>query len=215
MKQYSNIVFTTLLLGLSTSLASCHVQKDKLYKTLSQGEAKIEEYPGHYKDSTKKAKNTKKTDNVNPEIGIASWYGVKHQNKKAKSLHGKKTANGDMFNTDALTAAHKTLPIPSIAKITNLSNNKSVIVMINDRGPYAKGRIVDVSSKVAAHLDFKNKGTAKVKLEPLAKETLALLDKLSLESKHGSKPHGKIKEPKCTINCFVKLLNLKNGHNIN
>lgn len=186
-------------------LTSCQSEKDKLYASLSKDDKVIKEYKGHYKFSTK-------IENKNTETGFASWYGTKHIFKK--TFHGKKTANGDKFNTDALTGAHRTLPIPSIARVTNLSNNKSVIIMINDRGPYHKNRILDVSSKVASILDFKRKGVAKIKLEPLEVETSELLDKLSLKPKNGSKPSGKVKDHKCSVNCFVKLLNLERGYKV-
>lgn len=213
-------------------IASCQTgqerAQERFFSILSKDDKKIDVYKGHYKESNSlvskgpspstslvmspKLDSPKVASSKEPQIGFASWYGAKHLFKK--SFHGKKTANGDSFNTDALTAAHKTLPIPSIARITNLSNNKSTIVMVNDRGPYHKNRIIDVSSKVASLLDFKIKGIAKVKVEPLKKETEELLEKLSLNPKHGSKPKGKIKEPICTVNCFVKLLNMKYGYKI-
>ena len=78
------------------------------------------------------------------EVGMASWYG--------SDFHNKKTANGETYNMNDYTAAHRTLPLPSMVKITNLENGKSVKVRVNDRGPFAKGRIVDVSKKVAQKL---------------------------------------------------------------
>lgn len=91
------------------------------------------------------------------EVGTASYYG--------KEFHGKKTASGETFDMYALTAAHRTLPFGTKVKITRLNNGKSVIVVINDRGPYAKGRIVDLSYAAAKELDMIADGTAKVKLE--------------------------------------------------
>ena len=184
-------------------MTSCQTGDDVLHRKLSKGDSRAKVYHGHFKESRHKEKSFS-------EIGMASWYGKKQF--FSKGLHGKKTANGDTFNTDMLTAAHKTLPIPSIARITNLSNNKSVLVLINDRGPYHKKRVVDVSSKVASVLDFKLKGVAKVKIEAMESETLELLDKLRLDQKPGSKPKGKMKNPKCSVNCFVKLLNIKHGY---
>ena len=102
------------------------------------------------------------------EIGIASWYG--------KDFHGKKTANGETYNSADLTAAHPTLPLPSIIKITNLDNNKSQVVRVNDRGPFAKNRVIDVSEKTAEILGFKNKGTTEVKVELLREETDKMLE---------------------------------------
>lgn len=192
------------------ALSSCQSQQDRLYAKLSKDDYKIKEYKGHYKLSEKDTKNKAKDHERKAEIGVASWYGKKHLLKK--SFHGKKTANGDRFNTDALTGAHRTLPIPSVVKVTNLHNNKSLLIMINDRGPYHKERLIDVSAKVASILDFKIKGTAKVQVEYMQQETKALLDKLALKPIHGKKPVGKIKEPKCTINCFMQLLNIEKGY---
>lgn len=90
------------------------------------------------------------------EIGVASWYGP--------NFHGKLTANGERFNTYDYTAAHKTLPFNSIVKVISLENNKEVIVRINDRGPFAKGRIIDLSKTAANELDMMKKGTMNVKI---------------------------------------------------
>ncbi len=191
-------------------LTSCSTKEEKLFAKLSKGDRKLEKYDGHYKIAKESPPISKNKEPAFSEEGIASWYGVKKTLGK-NSFHGKKTANGDQFNTHALTAAHKSLPIPSMAKITNLENNKSLIVMINDRGPYKKSRILDVSSEAAKLLGFKNKGLAKVKIESLPEETKNLLDKISLKAVHGGKPHGKIKQPKCSINCHVKMTNMKHG----
>ena len=91
--------------------------------------------------------------------GVASYYGREH--------HGKKTANGEIFNMNKLTAAHRSLPFGSQVKVTNLSNQRSVIVQINDRGPYYQGRIIDLSLAAAERLEMVNSGIAKVKLEVL------------------------------------------------
>lgn len=92
------------------------------------------------------------------ETGMASYYGVND------GFNGRKTANGEIFNTYRLTAAHKTLPFGTVVKVTNLSNGESVKVRINDRGPYIKGRIIDLSAKAAEKLDMTSKGVAQVKL---------------------------------------------------
>lgn len=97
------------------------------------------------------------------ETGIASWYGP--------GFHGKTTANGERFDENELTAAHKTLPLPSIVRVTNLENGKSLIVRVNDRGPYAHGRIIDMSKKSAELLGFRNQGTAKVRVEVMEAES--------------------------------------------
>ncbi len=91
------------------------------------------------------------------EYGTASYYGT--------YFHGRPTASGEKYNQFALTAAHKTLPLGTILKVTNAQNNKSVYVKVNDRGPYIKGRIIDLSTKAAELLGYRNKGTAYVKIE--------------------------------------------------
>lgn len=94
--------------------------------------------------------------------GIASWYGTK--------FHGKKTSNGEIYDMYRMTAAHKSLPIPSYVKVTNLSNEKSVIVRINDRGPFHENRIIDLSYVAAKKLAMQKAGTAKVKVEAIDPE---------------------------------------------
>ena len=91
------------------------------------------------------------------ERGIASWYGP--------GFHKERTATGDPYDMYAMTAAHKTLPLPCYARVTNLNNGKSVVVYINDRGPFKDGRIVDLSYTAAAKLDMLQAGTAPVELE--------------------------------------------------
>jgi rare lipoprotein A len=90
-------------------------------------------------------------------VGLASWYG--------DAFHGRRTANGEVYDMRSLTAAHPTMPLPSYARVTNLANGYSIIVRVNDRGPYSGGRVMDVSSRVADALDFKGAGTARVKVE--------------------------------------------------
>ena len=91
------------------------------------------------------------------EYGVASYYGTQ--------FHGRPTASGEKYNQFALTAAHKTLPLGTVVKVTNAQNKKSVYVKINDRGPFIKGRVIDLSTKAAEILGYKNKGTAYVKIE--------------------------------------------------
>ncbi len=100
--------------------------------------------------------------------GTASWYGGK--------FHGRRTACGEIYNKNALTAAHKTLPFGTILEVTNPTNNKTIHLRVTDRGPFIKGRILDVSQAAAEQLDFKHHGTAKIVAEivvPVEKETLA------------------------------------------
>jgi rare lipoprotein A len=102
------------------------------------------------------------------ETGIASWYG--------QDFHGQRTANGEIFNKDELTAAHKTLPLPTLARVTNLENGRSIVVRINDRGPFSGSRIIDVSQRAAELLGFEQRGTAKVRVQVLADESKAIAD---------------------------------------
>jgi rare lipoprotein A len=94
--------------------------------------------------------------------GTASYYGGK--------FHGRKTASGERFNQEGLTAAHKTLPLGTKVRVTNLRNGESVDVKINDRGPYHKGRVIDLSKGAARELGMINSGTAKVKVEVIARK---------------------------------------------
>ena len=100
------------------------------------------------------------------ETGIASWYGP--------GFHQKVTANGEVYDQNELTAAHKTLPMPSLVRVTNLDNGRSLVVRINDRGPYANGRIIDMSRRGAQLLGFEGTGTAKVRVQILAEESRAI-----------------------------------------
>jgi rare lipoprotein A len=98
------------------------------------------------------------------EEGLASWYG--------DDFHGRLTANGEVFDMASLTAAHPTLPMPCYARVTNLSNGKSLIVRVNDRGPYHGNRLIDVSNKAAELLEFKGNGVARVRVEYVARAPL-------------------------------------------
>lgn len=104
------------------------------------------------------------------ETGIASWYGP--------NFHGKQTANGEIYDMNALTAAHRTLPLPTWVEVTNLENGRQLKLRINDRGPYAKGRIIDISRQGARLLGFKSNGTAKVRVRVLAEESRRLAARL-------------------------------------
>ena len=100
---------------------------------------------------------TPKVDADYDRTGRASWYGP--------NFHGRKTANGEIFDQNHLSAAHPTFPLPSYARVTNEANGKSVIVRVNDRGPYSNARIIDLSKRVAEVLAFKRAGTATVRVE--------------------------------------------------
>jgi rare lipoprotein A len=98
------------------------------------------------------------------EDGLASWYG--------DDFHGRLTANGEVFDMESLSAAHPTLPMPCYARVTNMSNGKSLIVRVNDRGPYHGNRLIDVSHRAAELLEFKGNGVARVRVEYVGRAPL-------------------------------------------
>ncbi|MBK7103768.1 MAG: septal ring lytic transglycosylase RlpA family protein [Ignavibacteriae bacterium] len=113
--------------------------------------------------SSKEFSEFRDVEGILIEDGIASWYG--------KEFHGKSTANGETYDKNDFTAAHRTLPFGSIVRVTNSENNKSVIVRINDRGPFAKNRIIDLSQKAAQKIEMISSGSAKVELRLLSKSS--------------------------------------------
>jgi len=119
------------------------------------------------------------------KTGIASWYG--------EDFHGKYTANGEVFDLNALTAAHRTLPMPSVVQVTNLENGRSIQVRVNDRGPYARGRIIDLSRRAAQLLGFEAQGTAKVRVRILVPESIQVA---SLAGRNGPEPMVASLQPK-------------------
>ena len=100
------------------------------------------------------------------ETGIGSWYG--------DEFAGRLTANGEIFDPDMVTAAHKTLPMPSVVRVTNLDNGKSLVVRINDRGPFVAGRIIDLSREAARLIGYRDQGIARVRVQVLAEQSLRL-----------------------------------------
>jgi rare lipoprotein A len=106
------------------------------------------------------------------QVGLASWYG--------DAFHGRLTANGEIYDRDSLSAASPTLPLPSYVRVTNLRNNSSMVVRVNDRGPYASNRIMDVSRRVADALDFRRFGTTELKVEYIGLAGLAGSDDAKL-----------------------------------
>ena len=150
-----------LIIFIFISLCSCTVITKKNIN--SKVIPKVEKYskygnPKSYKVFGK-IYYTKRTHIGYSEEGIASWYG--------KKFHGRLTSSRETYDMNKLTAAHKSLPIPCYARVTNLSNNKSVVVKINDRGPFKNGRIIDLSYAAAKKLDIVLKGTAKVHVETI------------------------------------------------
>jgi len=114
--------------------------------------------------------------------GMASWYG--------SDFHGRLTANGEVYDKDGISAAHPTLPMPSYARVTNLSNGRSIVVRVNDRGPYAKDRVIDLSSKTAELLGYKGHGVARVRVEYVGPAPLEGTDdrKLMATLRHDGQP---------------------------
>ncbi len=134
-------------------LTSCSVAPR--YSSGNQSQAKKKYSP---KPSNVKQTNTKSNNERDHKLkGISSWYGP--------NFHGKQTANGEIFDQYGITAAHKTLPLGTVVRVTNLDNGEWTILRINDRGPYVGDRILDCSYGAAIELGFKDLGTANVKVE--------------------------------------------------
>ena len=104
-----------------------------------------------------------RTDRDAVQVGDATWYGP--------GFHGRKTASGDRFDSGLVTAAHRSLPLPSLVKVTNLDNGRTLIVKINDRGPFVRSKIIDMSSRGAELLGFRGTGSARVKIQLLEEES--------------------------------------------
>jgi rare lipoprotein A len=115
-------------------------------------------------------------------VGVASWYG--------DDFHGRFTSNGEIYDKNSITAAHKTLPLPSYVRVTNLSNRRSIVVRVNDRGPFAREREIDLSYKTAQLLGFHGRGLAKVKVDYVGRAPLTGSDdrKLLATLRDGDKP---------------------------
>ncbi len=125
------------------------------------------------------------------ETGVASWYSEECPKCTThETCYPCVTANGEFFNKNALTAAHRTLPMPSVVRVTNIKNGKSIKVVVNDRGPFKNGRILDVTERVAIELGFKERGLALVKIEYLPRST----EKLIYSKPHYKKSYRKIME---------------------
>ena len=108
------------------------------------------------------------------EEGVSSWYGLK--------FHGELTSNGEVYNMYEMSAAHKTLPLPTYLKVTNLDNAKSIVVRVNDRGPFHSDRIIDLSFAAANRLEFADKGTARVRLEAITPDAPQSVERKSTNS---------------------------------
>jgi rare lipoprotein A len=112
--------------------------------------------------------------------GVASWYGP--------DFHGRQTANGEVYDMHSISAAHTTMPLPSYARVTNLDNGRSIVVRVNDRGPYARNRVIDVSIGAAKQLDFHGRGLANVRVEYIGRAPIDGSDDRMLMAtlRHGS-----------------------------
>lgn len=151
-------MYKTLLLTLMLATLSSCGKKNTTVKPWEPQSEPLSKYGNH---SPYRVNGRLYRVNNHPEgftqTGRASWYG--------KKFHGKKTSNMETFDMHKLTAAHKTLPLPCYVEVTNLANGKTIVVRVNDRGPFAKNRIIDLSYAAAKALDFVNQGTTKVKIK--------------------------------------------------
>lgn len=167
-------------------ITGCSSNRPFEFENLTEEVEAIKSDGGVYKVGTTYTalgqKYTPREDYHYKETGIASWYGA--------DFHNKRTANGELYNMHAVTAAHRTLPLPSIVRVTNLENGRSIIARVNDRGPYVKNRIIDLSQKGAELLGYKMQGTAKVRVEILEQESRALKEAM-LSKDNSSKTYNK------------------------
>jgi len=185
------IIFVVILLG------GCSLE---LTKSLILGFDAPEKNLAHYKVGNPYKINGRwyypKEEPDYKETGIASWYG--------SEFHDKLTANGEVFDKNKVSAAHRTLPMPSVVRVTNLENGKSMLVRVNDRGPFAHERIIDLSERAAKKLGIYKKGTAKVRVEFDKKTTAKLFNVENyktpqyVEEKYigMARPHEKVKSKK-------------------
>jgi len=154
----------TMVLGLGGCAETAFLSNTaKQIRSLGDGPKPI----GHYKVGTpyqiKGVWYYPRVDYGYEESGIASWYGP--------NFHNKTTANGEVFNQNAVSAAHRTLPLPSVVRVINLENGRALVVRINDRGPFAHGRIIDMSRRAAQLLGFERRGIARVQVQILPRES--------------------------------------------
>ncbi len=168
-----NWFLSVLVLGLGLALAGCaqNRQGERAAKPAGEPVQPIpDQRPGDYKvGNPYQIGGTwyyPKANYTYRETGIASWYGP--------GFHGRTTANGEVFDQNALTGAHRTLPMPTMVRVTNLGNGRSIKVRINDRGPFKNGRIIDLSRRAAGLLGFQFIGTAKVRVEVVVDDSRVL-----------------------------------------
>ena len=175
-------IFQILLLSSALTLAGC-TDNAQIFSSAASGSAKQSSTgsTGYYKVGNPYQVAGvwyyPKEDYSYKEIGVSSWYGP--------DFHNGITANGELYDMHALTAAHRTLPLPSIVRVTNLQNGRSVVLRVNDRGPFVNNRVIDVSMRAAQMLGFKDQGTAQVQVEILPEESKKLKEEM-LASAEGS-----------------------------
>lgn len=166
-RRHQRLLRGAVALGLAASMAACSTTGGS-----GGGSAQLpgSGKPGRYKvGSPYEVKGVWYRPAVNytyDRTGIASWYGDR--------FHGRRTANGEVFDMNRVSAAHPTLPMPSLVEVTNLENNRRLVVRINDRGPFVKGRIIDLSRRGAEILGYRAKGIARVRVRILSKESRAI-----------------------------------------
>jgi len=164
MSYYFLIAFSALGLAL-TACGKTHVESYPSYSANKHASSPLPSgHGGHVKTGKPYQVSGKwyyplNSANGYNQTGVASWYG--------KKFHGRKTANGERYDMHAMSAAHKTLPLPTMVRVTNLDNGRSVIVRVNDRGPFVKSRIIDLSYAAARALGYDKKGTAHVRVQTL------------------------------------------------
>jgi len=177
-------LITPLLFGLlSLGMAACAMNKhDSAPTTIPNGKAQLPDGVGGMHKTGKPYQvagrwyTPLQNEGRYDQTGIASWYG--------KKFHGLRTANGEIYDMHALSAAHKTLPLPSLMRVTNLENGRSITVRVNDRGPFVKDRLIDLSYAAATALGYAKQGTAHVRVQSLQiapssfQQTLAMGAKL-------------------------------------
>lgn len=183
MKQYSRVVPKFLLVAASLlSLSACTTTEYASHLIKNAGGHNNTANAGNFKiGNPYQVQGTTYTPTETyqySERGIASWYGP--------GFHGNRTACGETYDKYAYTAAHRTLQMPSLVRVTNLDNGRSVIVRVNDRGPFAKGRVIDVSRRAAEALGMIGTGTARVQLDLMPEESRAIAN----AARSGVKTHG-------------------------
>ncbi len=165
MKRFPLLCGALLICAASLTLSACSSGLSHYSKSGGYGKAGLPAGQGGYRKTGKPYKIAGRTyyplesAGGYDETGVASWYG--------RDFHGKLTANGERYDMHALSAAHKTLPLPTLVRVTNLENGRSMVVRVNDRGPFVKSRVIDLSYAAAKALGYDEKGTTRVRVQAL------------------------------------------------